>query len=87
MRYKAMTYFAIDTLKINNQMESLSGIYRELLNEAREIQQLALNLDSDMKKHRDDPFVSVPLFFRWYKQGDRYKRSVPLYTGNEGIVE
>ena len=28
MRYKAMTYFAIDTLKINNQMESLSGIYR-----------------------------------------------------------
>ena len=86
-----MTYFAIDTLKINNQMESLSGIYRELLNEAREIQQLALNLDSDMKKHRkkhrDGPFVSVPLFFRWYKQGDRYKRSVPLYTGNEGIVE
>ena len=46
---KAMTYFAVDTLKINNQMESLSGIYRELLNEAREIQQLALNLDSDME--------------------------------------
>ena len=44
MRYKAMTYFAVDTLKINNQMESLSGIYRELLNEAREIQQLALIL-------------------------------------------
>ena len=39
-------------------MESLSGIYRELLNEAREIQQLALNLDSDMKKHRDGPFVN-----------------------------
>ena len=74
-----MAYFYVDTLKINNQMESLSGIYRELLNEAREIQQLALNLDSDMKKHRDGPFVSVPLFFRWYKQGDRYKRSVPLY--------
>ena len=54
MRYKAMTYFAVDTLKINNQMESLSGIYRELLNEAREIQQLALNLDSDMKKHREE---------------------------------
>ena len=53
-----MTYFAVDTLKINNQMESLSGIYRELLNEAREIQQLALNLDSDMKKHRDGPFVN-----------------------------
>ena len=74
-----MTYFAVDTLKINNQMESLSGLYRELLNEAREIQQLALNLDSDMKKHRDGPFVSVPLFFRWYKQGDSYKRSVPSF--------
>lgn len=44
-----MTYFAVDTLKINNQMESLSGISRELLIEAKEIKQLALDLDSDME--------------------------------------
>lgn len=47
-----MTYFSVNTLKINNQMESLSGIYRELLNEAKEIQQLASNLDLEMEGMR-----------------------------------
>ena len=47
-----MAYFYVDTLKINNQIESLSGIYRELLNEAGEIQQLASNLNIDMEGMR-----------------------------------
>ena len=43
-----MTYFAVNTQAIKNQTESLSGISRELVNEAREIQQFASNLDFDM---------------------------------------
>ena len=43
-----MTYFAIHTQAIKNQTEPLSGIYRELLNEAKEIQQCASNLNFNM---------------------------------------
>ena len=43
-----MTYFAIHTQAIKNQTEPLSGIYRDLLNEAREIQLSASNLNFNM---------------------------------------